>query len=358
MKTPLLRAIALGFLSTIALGVIANPKPRYSPKGVLLHFPDLMQEMEDGTAGQPFVRRQFVPFLLRAAHDVQPTGSPSKEDQWLASKRLLRPVLFDRAGGKSLDSLVCLIIWFCSFTVFAYTFESEARYYLEQMRGGEGISASTLFLFTSLTCLIVVVLLYNHNYFYDPVTLACAILVMQSLRKERLLALVLLTVIFALNRETAFIVPGLAFFYWLHLHRMKRALGEAALLSGIYLLVAGSILFHYRHNHGQLATNHRAFLIHMYVHEKLPFTVAAFLALTVYGIAVIRHWDALPAVLKAIQWFIPLWMAMHILWGWPMEWRVFFEVYPGIMLTVAALWGMQRKPVALTKLQLSSPLAA
>jgi hypothetical protein len=33
---------------------------------------------------------------------------------------------------------------------------------------------------------------------------------------------------------------------------------------------------------------------------------------------------------------------MHILWGWPMEWRVFFEIYPGMLLTIVAMWTILR----------------
>ena len=224
-----------------------------------------------------------------AAHDVQPREWPHKENQWLESKRLLAPVLFDRDQGQSLDSFECLVIWFFCFTVFAYTFESETSYYLQYARGVGSTSASTSILLTSLTCLIVVALLYNHNYFYDPVTIACAILAMRALRKEQLPALAVLTAIFAVNRETAFIVPGLTFFYWFHLRERKRALGQAALLSTIYLAITGIILFHYRHNPGHLSQNHRAFLIHMYLHQKLPFMVAGILALVAYGIAVARR---------------------------------------------------------------------
>ena len=347
MKMPFLRAIGLGFLLTIALGLMAHSRPQHSPMGWFL------QKMEDGTEEQPFVRRQLVPIFLRAAHDVQPREWPHKENQWLESKRLLAPVLFDRDQGESLDSFECLVIWFFCFTVFAYTFESETSYYLQYARGVGSTSASTSILLTSLTCLIVVALLYNHNYFYDPVTIACAILAMRALRKEQLPALAVLTAIFAVNRETAFIVPGLTFFYWFHLRERKRALGQAALLSTIYLAITGIILFHYRHNPGHLPRIIGLSLIRMYLHQKLPFMVGGILALVAYGIAVARRWGPLPPALKAIQWFIPLWVAMHIAWGWPMEWRVFFEVYPGIMLTIATLWGFHRSGVRPRKLDFS-----
>ena len=187
--------------------------------------------------------------------------------------------------------------------------------------------------------------LLHNNYIYDPPTLAFSALALRALRRERLWQLAIVTALFSSNRETAFIVPGMTFFYWIHCHQIKRAFFHAAVLGVIYIAVAGMLAYCFRANPGEMAQNNVNYLAHMYLHEKLRYVVGAAIALGVYTVAVIHYWRLIPAALKALQWFIVPWIFMHIRWGWPMEWRVFLEIYPGMLLTVFAMSWIARNEV-------------
>jgi uncharacterized membrane protein YagU involved in acid resistance len=336
-----LRAALLGLLVTIPLAILARPvKPALGPDGKPLPLPATLPAMKAGTAYQPFVRRQFVPFLLRTADRVTTADFRRAVTRRLESSRLIRPFLFDISIHESFDSVLCLIIWFFCIAIFLATLEAEATYYATQIDAA-GAPPGLLLAFLVLTCLLMLQL-FRFNYMYDPPTMCFAALALRALRRERLLELVVITALFSFNRETAFIVPGLTFFYWIYRKRPGVALWQAALLSAIYLAVAGGLAFHYRHVYGDLAQNNRAYLIHQYLHSNWKYTVFAVSALIVYTIAVVSSWKLLPPVLKAVQWFVPPWIILHILWGWPTEWRVFFEVFPGMMLTAWVSWMLWR----------------
>ena len=171
-------------------------------------------------------------------------------------------------------------------------------------------------------------LFHRFEYSYDPPTLAFSALAMRFLRQQWLFPLAFVTALFAFNRETAFIVPGLAFFYWLHRGNWKKAVLASGFLSLVFLSVEGYIGYRFRLNPGQFTENHRAELLQTYTHRKTP-TVAIALAVgIVYAWGVIRKWPTLDPALKSIQWFVPVWILMHILWGVPMEWRTLLEVVP------------------------------
>jgi hypothetical protein len=326
---------------TLALGFFARYRLTLSPIGVAIRPPQSTQDlsrMREGTARQPFVRRQLVPFLMRVANHFTSSELQAELNDKVAPSPALRPFLVDTSPGEALDSLVCLIVWCGCFAVFAFTLESEATYYASQtMQSSDQVHRQLLAL-TVLSCALVLLLLHTFNYAYDPPTLALSALVMRALRRERLVQLCLLTGLFSVNRETAFIVPGLTFFYWIHRHRIGSAVRQAAILSAVCFIIEGTIAFHFRHNPGSFAENHVPVLIHTYLHERVLYAIAAAATLVFYGVQVMRHWSDLPPALKAVQWFVPPWIAMHVLWGWPMEWRVFLEIYPGMVLTAVAVW--------------------
>jgi hypothetical protein len=336
----LLRAAGLGLFLTLALGILARPTPILGPNSTVLHRPATLLDMKQGEARQPFVRRQLVPFVLRAADRVTSVQWRATATKCFEASSVLRPFLFDADEGEAFDSLLCLILWLICFTIFVACFESETAYYAA--KSGVVASPGFPFVFTSFSCLVLLALLHN-NYIYDPATLCFAVLTLRSIRRERFLELVILTALFSFNRETAFIVPGLTFFSWIHRGRLSVAFEQAALLSLLYIAIAGSLMFHYRHNLGSVAENNRIYLVHTYMHKSLKYAAAALFAALGYLVEVIRYWRSLPPTLQAVQWFVPVWIAMHILWGWPMEWRVFFEIYPGMMLTIVAIWTMSKQ---------------
>ena len=354
--TRLLRAALLGFLLTLALGLLARSHPPV-PGTFSFPSPAKLLDMKLGTAHQPFVRRQLVPSILRSVDAVTSEQFRSAITGHLEASKLIPPFLFDASEGESFDSFICLIVWFVCFTVFAWAFETEAAVYARLSNPGSGPFRGLAIVYTVAACLMLIPLLHN-NYIYDPPTVCFSILTLRALRRERFFELVLLTILFSFNRETAFLIPGLTFFTWVHRQRYGTAVQQAAILSALYFAIACSLAFHYHHNLGSLAENNRAYLVHTYIHKNAKYAVAAILSLAAYTYAVVRCWTSLPPVLKAVQWFVPLWIFMHIMWGWPMEWRVFLEVYPGMLLTIIACWGILRPAIGSSARQPSAATLA
>jgi hypothetical protein len=281
----------------------------------------------------------MVPFLLRTAQSVTPTEWRTSVDAYLRTSAVAAPMIFDSTTGQPSDALFCIAVWFLCFAVFAVTFEAEARWYVEY--AGAAVPSWQIVIFSAFACCVLLPLLHN-NYIYDPPTVALSMLALRAVRLERFFELVLLTALFSCNRETAFIVPAITFFYWLHRGRPGRAFQQAAVLAVVYFCIAGVLIYRYRHNAGTLAQDHFTYLMDLYTHKKAPYAVAALLGLALYTLGVIRAWKLLPASLKAVQWTVPFWVALHIRYGWPMEWRVFLEIYPGVMLTSITLWALHR----------------
>jgi hypothetical protein len=336
-----LLAFGFGIFLTLSLGFLSAARPFVGYRGVLIPPQANLQKMKDGTAHQPYVRRRLVPVLLRSMDHVVAPLTRAKWNSVLSEIDPLKPFLIERAAvvqkADAVDGLLCLVIWLFSFTIFAWTLESEMRHYLADPRFSHPYPSWAPASFTGCACVVVVLLLHN-NFIYDPVTLACAAQIVPALRRERLLPLIILTAIFSGNRETAFIVPGFAFFYWVYRQRYLAAFTNTLALVVVYVAISGSIAFYYRHNPGSVAIYNLHANLRAYSHEHLPQMLLLVTTLGVYSCGVHRYWRSLPTELKAVQWFILPWLAMHFVWGWVLEWRVFFEIYPGVLLTSVVLW--------------------
>jgi hypothetical protein len=321
----LLFALFVGYLNRPAAAA-----PHALPTG---NSRSTLRAMMSGRAYQPFVRRRLVPLVLDGTDMALPQDVEDSIGNRVQATHFGKLFLFPYATARPWDSLLWLILAAISFFVFAVIFDHEALAYA----AGSPHASRTAFVFTALACLSLAPLFHN-NYIYDPPTLAFAALTMMALRKESLLGIVLVTAGFTLNRETAFLVPPLAFLYWLYNRQPRRAFLWAAVSGAVYFAIELPIVYVFRNNPGDLAEDNMHYLIHLYLHKNLPHAIFFVICLVVYAVGVFRYFSKLPAALKAIQWFVLPWIAMHIKWGWPMEWRVFFEILPGVALTSMVIW--------------------
>ena len=169
---------------------------------------------------------------------------------------------------------------------------------------------------------------------YDPPTLALSTVALVAIRRERIVHLILITALFTLNKETAFLVPGLVGIYWIYQKHSQRAIRQFVLLTSIYIVISVALTLRYLHNPGSVVEDHVGYLVWTYTHSKAVFALCGVAGLIGYSVVVVRLWNRIPPTLKTVQWFVPLWVAMHLLWGWPMELRVMLEILPGVMLTI------------------------
>jgi hypothetical protein len=330
----LLRAIFLGSLMALLLAHLVTKSfrlpPAQSGRATTSLTDRRLVSMRNGTASLPYVRRILVPILLRSTEAALPTRVKALLANPANLPRLQQNLVW--AKDDPLDCLVCTLIWSVFFALFLFAFEGECAFYASSTQQPLLPLALTL-----ATCLLILAMLRDFCYIYDPPTLAFAVLALRSIRKQDPRLLILITALFALNRETAAIVPGMVFLYWIYRHQPRRAFSQAAILGTIYLIITALIVYHFRNNPGEFAENNRAILMHLYLGPRRRFALTICLLLVAYAIAVTGNWQRLPAALKAVQPFVPLWIAMHLLWGWPMELRVLFEVLPGMALTVIFL---------------------
>ena len=128
----IVRATVLGLLLTFGLGLMQrhgyHADDAVSSKWYTQTIASLPMMMA-GTAHQPFVRRQFVPLVIRGVDGIVPIPWESAADRGLTSLRLLQPLLFVGGPLGGWLSALCLTVWLCAFAVFAFVLESEARHY-------------------------------------------------------------------------------------------------------------------------------------------------------------------------------------------------------------------------------------
>ena len=330
----MMRAILLGLAMAVALATVSRDIS-LPMNGVQIPLHTSLVKMKNGTADRPYVRRQLVPSLLRTVDHLAASRTRETANYWLGRKSFLRPLLWDHHTGGAIDSLVCDLVWWVSFSLFAYSFEAEALFYSNSDRFQPWQAIG----WTVFTSLIVLALLHFYNFIYDPPTLALTTVSLVAVRRERIFHLTIFTALFTLNKETAFIVPGLVGLYRIYRKQADRALRQFALLSSIYVVISAALTLHYRHNPGSVTENHLGYLVWTYTHAKATFAVLCLTGIISYGVAVARFWKLLPPTLKAVQSFVPLWIALHVFWGWPMELRVMLEILPGMMLTIIYIVG-------------------
>jgi hypothetical protein len=257
-----------------------------------------LSQLMDGTAHRPFVFRVLVPFLVTRAIDLFP----------------LPPTLY------------ASLLIYVSLLGSVITIRSLSALYWNSVAILDAIGA--------LSIIMLFPLMLTNRHVYDFSTLFLFSLGLKLMAQAKWEPFFLVYAISCLNKETT-VLLSLAFAacFW---HRVRDTLFWKLLLGqmAIYTAFRLTILWRFRDNPGGVVENHLA--EHFAVFGIAPIFVSTCTGLGLLIVVLaLRDWKKKPFFLRrAALGVVPAMSVLYVLWGSPLEIRVFYEAYPLVFLLV------------------------
>ena len=309
------------------------------------------EAMVDGTARKPFVYRQLVPVLTNAVVDVTPPAFRTSAAQWVEHiktdnryKNLRRytPWLQKTfpARERHYKRMVASVI------IFGFLLGYMALLFV-LARALFPADAAIAFFAPVVGVLAFCSFGYQWQYIYDIPLLCLSAACFYLIYKERFRGYLLVFLLACLNKETA--IFSLIFFTIWHVHRLPARHFAVlwALQCAIYMSVKLIVSINFIKNGGYFLEDN----IHLILAkdilaesnvQKIVITLSLWFLLA-FG------WQDKPAFLKQALWLLPMVYAAYFLYGFPHEYRVFFDIHPPLVLlathTLIVGTGIAQSPV-------------
>jgi hypothetical protein len=192
---------------------------------------------------------------------------------------------------------------------------------------------------------------FGYGYMYDfPTLFLFSLGLLLMVCEKRFWFLVVFT-FGTLNKETAIfltLIFGLYFFRGLPGRRFVALLASQL---GVYGIIQGVIRFTYRNNPGQVMEWHFPEQLPAYesVARDTPFLLVTWGVVCILVVILVLHrWSDKPLFVRVAFAIFPIFLALFVFWGYPLEIRSMLEVFPILaILVLPPPRAMQPAPLAL-----------
>ncbi len=289
--------------------------------GVNLHRPAQFAEMVEGTAHRPYVTRMLVPSSLRLLAPLIPEA--------------LQEALVAQAAQFPLRLLLDWLAVPPAYAPELLLYGGLAWGCLAGFALGLRALAATVQLAAPRTTALLgtagLLLFFRHGYLYDFSVLLTWVWLFVGIARQRWLATLLLSVVLALNKETALLAP----LFWLVYGWKQRSqlpywrflFGQTAIVGAVWVAQQ----WWFRANPGSSLELH--WHAHLDTYSSNPWPLLALAAAV--AATLLLAWPRAPQLVRsALVLLLPL-SGLYGLFGFPYEFRVYYELYPIGVLCVA-----------------------
>ncbi len=297
----------------------------------------------EGTAERPYVSRRLIPLLLSVATQPQSEDADAIPDA-VQNGPALRSLLDWLALPDDYSGVLLL------FLLLNYLFLVAFGLAFRRLAQRLDIPHPARLSLVALLLLLLPVFL-SHGYVYDYSTLLLWTLLLLMLAEGRWRWTIAIVVLAAINKETALLIPLIWLTYGRTLGRPRLYWSMLLVQSAIVAVSWGVITWWFRNNGGGLYELNLP--VHISAYQADPWTIA-WVLLAVVSMLMVALPVAPPLLRSSALLLLPL-AALYLFFGWPYEFRVFYEVYPTlVMLGALAIQRISRRlaaaPIALQRL--------
>ncbi len=288
--------------------------------------------MMKGTAWKPFVYRVFIPRMTVFIDDLTPKyvrqniGDGFKE--WLNNNKTIHKYLpglktvYKDSVYKRLVTTVLIYICLWGYIIAMYLLakhlfaQQQAMWYFAPIFG--------MFAITSFS--------WQWIYIYDIPLLFFSTACYLCIARRNLSLYIALFAFACLNKETAVFLT-LFFMFWFYKRIPARQYIMLLLLQcAIFIVIRGAIYDAFSSNPGPFLENNTFRILTRDILGKSKY-------FQLIGISVIMfmltfNWKNKPDFLKVGLWLIPPYYLAYVLYGYPGEYRVFFDIMPLLLMLV------------------------
>lgn len=286
----------------------------------------------EGTAERPYVSRRLVPLLLGVVAPTQaddaPLPSATTQPAPALDGLLAWLALPSHYGG-------VLVVFFGLNFLFLVGFGLAFRRLALHLDIPHPARLSLVALL-----LLLLPAFLSHGYIYDYSTLLLWTLLLLTFAEGRWRWLFVVIVLAAVNKETALLIPLIWLTYGWTLGRARFYWGMLFAQSAVVVAIWGLITWLFRDNGGGLFEFNWS--VHIAAYQNEPFAIAAvaFFSFALLAIAL----PVAPPLLRSSALLLAPLAGLYLFFGWPYEFRVFYEVYPTlVMLGALAIRRISRR---------------
>lgn len=298
--------------------------------GAFLFLSDLNQQPKarlddliEGTAQRPYVSRVLIPGLLGLVapdRSIQGATFAAELSQLAPVRSTLDWLSLPTDYGAVL--LVFVVLQYLLVVGFAFAFRRLAVKL--EIPHAERLSLISLLL-------LLLPAFLSHGYVYDYSTLFLWTLLLLMLAEQRFLLYLAVVALAALNKETALLIPLIWLTYGWTLHRPRFYWGMLVAQTAIVVACWALIAWVFRSNGGGLFEFNLP--VHLATYQAAPLTIGLVSACMIA--VLFLSYPVAPALLRStLLLLIPL-TGLYLFFGWPYEFRVFYEIYPALVMASA-----------------------
>lgn len=295
--------------------------------GVGGHGPAKVERVLTGTADRPYVFRVLLPLVANAL-------APLLDERTalyigIESERVLGERFFQaRLNGAVYPRQAILILFMMYLSLVGFAI---AMWFLV---GSLGYAPRVQYASPHILLLGSMIFM-QFGYIYDLTALFLFSLGLLLLLRQQWVAYIVVFVCTTLNKETSiFLVLIFALYYSRRLPRRSLIVLSAVQLAG-YGLIQGIIRYVFRNNPGQALQWHWedqvSTLRQLAVNSPLQLLYGS-AVLVILAMLVAYGWRSKPVFLRTAILILPFFVVLFFLWGYPLEIRAMFEVYPVVAI--------------------------
>lgn len=286
-------------------------------------------DMVYGQSDKPYVYRALLPITARIITEVTPKSVRSNVNKSLAKTEFVQsiPEIYDVDRDHLYEIFIVLILMYLSLLGFVYSLRYLTKGVFKISQKKTNI--------ISLVAVLLIVQAFVFGYIYDFAALFLMTLSYGLLARQRHIAYLVLFPFVCLNKETSIL---LVFVYWVHFQTTDNKRLFYTYLSyqiGVFVIIKLALYWAFRDNIGDSLEFHlpEHFIEYHRILTNYPILVLYY-CLFLFGIPALMfyRWDEKPLFLKNCVLVIGPLFFLYILFGYPFEVRVFYEVYPIVLL--------------------------
>ena len=288
-------------------------------------------DMINGTAAQPFVYRTLVPWIVQGVLFLLPIGVQGTLHNLLSQSQAAQQFFVQSGWARQVDTqlfpleslLVMGIITACFLGCAVVIRQLLQQFYPQASR-----IITTVF---PLIVLFSLPVFFMYGYIYDAPTLFLFTLALFFMYRKEWAKYVVIFLLACLNKETSILLLMTFLIHFFSRKRLDRkkyltlALGQFS----VYMVICVILSLFYSQNPDSFLNFH---LLNSILFLPSWLTFRAQIVVAIIGALLFYNWSKKPPFLKAALWmFVPLFIFTLPFSGLD-EIRVFYEVYPVIML--------------------------
>lgn len=288
-------------------------------------------DMVYGRANKPFVYRALLPMTARTIAAITPTAIRSDINESFAATDFVQtlPDVYIVEDQYLYEIFLVNVLMYIALIGFIYSmrFLTASVFQISDKRNN----------LASLVALLLIVQGFVFGYIYDFSALLLMTLSYGLLVRKNLLAYVLLFPLVTLNKETSIL---LILVYWLHFHTMEDKRTFYTYLAaqiGTFVIIKIALYWAFRDNLGDSFEFHlpEHFIEYQRIFREFPLLIIYYFVIMIGpSLLMAYRWEEKPLFLQnALLTFGPLFF-LYLLFGFPFELRVFYEIYPIVFLII------------------------